>query len=98
MREPLPPVASIRDFYSFEQHVKTALKLRGLDMKPEWYEVPVFYFSNPAGVIGPDEPVWAPLGSQALDFELELACVIGQECRDVPADDRALEVVAASRS
>jgi fumarylacetoacetate (FAA) hydrolase len=94
MRGPLPPVASIRDFYSFEQHVKTALKLRGLDMKPEWYEVPVFYFSNPAGVIGPDEPVWAPLGSQALDFELELACVIGQECRDVPADDRALEVVA----
>jgi fumarylacetoacetate (FAA) hydrolase len=94
MREPLPPVASIRDFYSFEQHVKTALKLRGLDMKPEWYEVPVFYFSNPAGVIGPDEPVWAPAGSRALDFELELACIIGQECRDVPADDRALEVVA----
>jgi fumarylacetoacetate (FAA) hydrolase len=94
MRLPLPPVASIRDFYSFEQHVRTALKLRGLDMKPEWYEVPVFYFSNPAGVVGPDEPVWAPRGSHALDFELELACVIGQECRDVPADDRALEAVA----
>jgi len=94
MRTPLNPVASIRDFYAFEQHVKTARQLRGLDMAPEWYEVPVFYFSNPAGVIGPDEPVWAPRDSQALDFELELACVIGQECRDVPADDRALEVVA----
>jgi fumarylacetoacetate (FAA) hydrolase len=94
MRGPLPPVASIRDFYAFEQHVKTARKLRGLDIMPEWYQVPVFYFSNPAGVIGPDEPVWAPLASQALDFELEIACVIGQECRDVPADDRALEVVA----
>jgi fumarylacetoacetate (FAA) hydrolase len=94
MRTPLPPVASIRDFYAFEQHVKTARQLRGLGMTPEWYEVPVFYFSNPAGVIGPDEPVWAPRDSQALDFELELACVIGQECRDVPADDRALEVVA----
>jgi fumarylacetoacetate (FAA) hydrolase len=94
MREPLPPVASIRDFYAFEQHVKTARRLRGLDMIAEWYQVPVFYFSNPAGVIGPDEPVWAPLESQALDFELELACIIGQECRDVPADDRALEVVA----
>jgi fumarylacetoacetate (FAA) hydrolase len=87
-------VASIRDFYAFEQHVKTARQLRGLDMVPDWYEVPVFYFSNPAGVIGPDEPVWAPRGSQALDFELELACVIGRDCRDVPADDRALEVVA----
>jgi fumarylacetoacetate (FAA) hydrolase len=94
MRTPLPPVASIRDFYAFEQHVKTARRLRGLDMIAEWYQVPVFYFSNPAGVIGSDEPVWAPLSSQALDFELELACIIGQECRDVPADDRALEVVA----
>src|SRR4051794_33964644 len=94
MRMPLPPVASIRDFYAFEQHVATARRLRGLGMIPEWYEVPVFYFSNPAGVIGPDDPVWAPRDSRALDYELELACVIGRECRDVPADDRALEVVA----
>jgi fumarylacetoacetate (FAA) hydrolase len=63
-------------------------------MVPQWYEVPVFYFSNPASILGPDEPVWAPQGSQALDYELELACVIGRECRDVPADDRAMEVVA----
>ena len=94
MRMPLPPIASIRDFYAFEQHVKTARQLRGLDMIAEWYQVPVFYFSNPAGVIGPDEPVWAPLESQALDFELELASVIGREARDLPDDDRALECVA----
>jgi fumarylacetoacetate (FAA) hydrolase len=94
MRMPMPPVASIRDFYAFEQHVKTARALRGLDMLPQWYEVPVFYFSNPAGVIGPDEPVWAPWGSRELDVEHELACVIGHECRNVPADDRAMDVVA----
>ena len=94
MRRPLPAVASIRDFYAFEQHVKTCRRQRGLDMVPEWYQVPVFYFSNPASVIGPDDPVWAPRDSQALDYELELACVIGRECRDLPDDDRALEVVA----
>jgi fumarylacetoacetate (FAA) hydrolase len=94
MRGPLPAVASIRDFYAFEQHVKTCRRQRGLDMVPEWYQVPVFYFSNPACVIGPDDPVWAPRDSRALDYELELACVIGRECRDVPDDDRALEVVA----
>ncbi|MBV8076157.1 MAG: fumarylacetoacetate hydrolase family protein [Planctomycetaceae bacterium] len=93
MRGPLPAVASIRDFYAFEQHVKTCRRQRGLDMVPEWYQVPVFYFSNPACVIGPDDPVWAPRDSRALDYELELACVIGRECRDVPDDDRALEVV-----
>ena len=90
----MPPVASIRDFYAFEQHVKTCRRHRGLDMVPQWYQVPVFYFSNPAGVIGHDDPVAAPHGSEALDYELELACVIGQRARDLPADDRALECVA----
>ena len=56
--------------------------------------VPVFYFSNPAGVIGHEAEVWAPRGSEALDYELELACVIGRAARDLPADDRALECVA----
>lgn len=94
MRLPLPPIASIRDFYAFEQHVKTCRRQRGLDMAPQWYEVPVFYFSNPTGVIGHDDPVAAPTGSKALDFELELACIIGRECRDLPADDWAMEAVA----
>lgn len=94
MRCPLPPVASLRDFYAFEQHVATCRRQRGLDMVPQWYEVPVFYFSNPAGVIGHDDPVFAPRGSQALDYELELACVVGREGRDLPDDDRAMDWVS----
>lgn len=94
MRQALPPIASLRDFYAFEQHVATCRRQRGLDMVPQWYEVPVFYFSNPASVIGHEADVRAPRGSEALDYELELACVIGREARDLPADDRALEVVA----
>ncbi len=93
MRSPVPPVASIRDFYAFEQHVMTCRRQRGLAMVEAWYEVPVFYFSNPAGVVKSDQEVWAPRGSTELDFELELACVIGHEARDLPADDRALEAV-----
>src|SRR5258707_15060718 len=94
MRRPVPAVTSIRDFYAFEQHVKTCRRQRGLDMVPQWYEVPVFYFANPAGVIGHDDPVSAPHGSKALDYELELACVIGKPGRDIPADDSALDYVA----
>ncbi len=94
MPRPLPRVASIRDFYAFEQHVKTCRKQRGLEMVPEWYQVPVFYFSNPASVIGHETDVFAPRGSPALDYELELACVIGREARDLPDDDRALECIA----
>lgn len=91
---PLPPIASLRDFYAFEQHVKTCRAHRGLAMLPQWYEVPVFYFSNPACIIGHDDPVRAPTGSAALDYELELAVVVGQTARDLPADDSALACLA----
>jgi fumarylacetoacetate (FAA) hydrolase len=87
-------VASLRDFYAFEQHVKTCRAHRGLGMVPQWYEVPVFYFSNPAAVIGDGDPVTAPRGSAALDYELELACVVATEARDLPADDSALDCLA----
>src|SRR6187401_1621698 len=90
----LPPVGSIRDFYAFEQHVKTCRRHRGLDMVPQWYAIPVFYFSNPVCVIGDGDPVCAPHGCIELDYELELACVIGTPGRDLPPDDRALDCVA----
>lgn len=88
------PVASLRDFYAFEQHVKTCRAHRGLGMVPQWYDVPVFYFSNPVAIIGDGDSVSAPAGSVALDYELELACVIGTAARDLPADDAALDCVA----
>ena len=88
------PVTNVRDFYAFEQHVKTCRAHRGLEMLPQWYQAPFFYFSNPAAIIGDGDPVWAPAGSAALDYELELACVIGKPARDLPADDSAMECVA----
>lgn len=87
-------IHSLRDFYAFEQHVKTCRGHRGLGMVPQWYEVPVFYFSNPVAIVGDGDAVWAPKGSAALDYELELACVIGKAVRDLPANDSALECVA----
>jgi fumarylacetoacetate (FAA) hydrolase len=87
-------VPSLRDFYAFEQHVKTCRAHRGLGMAPQWYEVPAFYFSNPIAIIGDGDPVWAPKGSEALDYELELACVVGKSARDLPADDSALDCLA----
>lgn len=80
---PLPNPGSIRDFYAFEQHVKTARGHRGLPVVPEWYEVPVFYFTNHRAVIGPNDSVSRPKGSQKLDYELEIACIIGKEGRNI---------------
>jgi len=83
---PLPKPSSLRDFYAFEQHVRTARANRGLPVPPEWYEIPVFYFSNHQAIIGPDALVERPPGCEKLDFELEIACVIGREGRDIKAD------------
>jgi fumarylacetoacetate (FAA) hydrolase len=49
------------------------------EVVPEWYELPVFYFSNPAAIYGPDDETPYPDGSQALDYELEVAAVIGAD-------------------
>jgi 2-keto-4-pentenoate hydratase/2-oxohepta-3-ene-1,7-dioic acid hydratase in catechol pathway len=84
---PVPRPPSVRDFYAFEQHVKTARQRRGLEMDPDWYELPVFYFSNPAAVIGPDDDVAVPPGSAQLDFELEVAAVVGLGGSDLSPDE-----------
>lgn len=86
-----PP--SVRDFYAFEAHVATARRGRGLEVDPDWYELPVFYFSNPASVVGPGATVSAPPGCRELDFELEVAAVVGTEVADLDPD-RWLDVVA----
>lgn len=90
---PVPEPPAVRDFYAFEAHVAMSRRARGLEMDPDWYELPVFYFSNPGAILGPDDPVRAPAGSTELDYELEVAAVIGVPCRDVPPD-RWSEVVA----
>jgi fumarylacetoacetate (FAA) hydrolase len=77
-----PPVLhppSVRDFYAFEQHVKTARASRGLDVPDEWYEIPVFYFSSPAAIYGPGDEIPKPPDTNELDYELEVAAIIGAE-------------------
>jgi fumarylacetoacetate (FAA) hydrolase len=79
LRPPVLHPPSVRDFYAFEQHVKTARANRGLEVPPEWYEVPVFYFSNPAAIFGPDDEIPYPRETNELDYELEVAAIIGAD-------------------
>ena len=61
----MPP--SIRDFFAFEQHVATARRNRGSEVPKEWYEFPVFYFTNPAAVYGPGDDIRYPEGTSEGD-------------------------------
>ncbi len=91
-RAPLQDPPSFRDFYAFERHVRTARANRGLEMVPEWYQFPVFYFSNPRALLGHGEPLAAPPYTQELDFELEVGCVIGRGGRDIAPGDAAAHI------
>jgi fumarylacetoacetate (FAA) hydrolase len=77
---PVPRPPSVRDAYAFEAHVRNARAVAGRGEVPaEWYEVPVFYFSNPAAIYGPEDEIPYPAGTAELDYELEVAAVIGSE-------------------
>ncbi|HEY8514791.1 MAG TPA: fumarylacetoacetate hydrolase family protein [Candidatus Binatia bacterium] len=58
--------------------------------KPEF---PVFFNKQTSCVTGPYDPIHRPRVSEALDYEGELAFVIGRRCRHVPRE-RAHEVIA----
>ncbi len=83
----LPPLQppTVRDFVTFEEHVEGVRRsVDGVGGVPEaWYDAPTFYFTNPYAVIGAHDDVPVPPGSGVLDFELEVAAVIGREGRDL---------------
>ena len=84
---PVPDPQSFRDFYAFEQHVRAARKLRGLEMHPDWFRIPIFYFSNPAAIYGHGSEISYPRKTNELDFELEFAVIIAGAGSDIPSKD-----------
>jgi 2-keto-4-pentenoate hydratase/2-oxohepta-3-ene-1,7-dioic acid hydratase in catechol pathway len=104
---PLPEPVQMRDFLAFEEHMRMAgwngAKLRALGgapaappapppVPPIWYEQPIYYKCNRFAVAGPGSTVHWPAYSRVIDYELELACVIGRGGRDISAADAARHI------
>ncbi|MCG8404516.1 MAG: fumarylacetoacetate hydrolase family protein [Phycisphaerales bacterium] len=82
------------DFYAFEQHVMTMRKKRGLDfIVPEWYEMPCYYNSNATSMLGHDMTAHFPQGEEKIDYECEMACVIGKPIRNATPESAADAIV-----
>jgi 2-keto-4-pentenoate hydratase/2-oxohepta-3-ene-1,7-dioic acid hydratase in catechol pathway len=89
---PLATTGAFRDFYAFEQHVRAGRAWRGLEMDPDWYKLPVFYFSNPYALRGEGDVPIAP-GSSRFDFELEVGAILGGSGSDMTPEEGAALVV-----
>ncbi|MFN8204450.1 MAG: fumarylacetoacetate hydrolase family protein [Solirubrobacteraceae bacterium] len=79
---PVPAPPAYRDFMTYKGHAERALRniaRPDFVLADYWYEVPGFYFGNPATIVGPDQPVRRPEGVERLDYELELAAVVGAD-------------------
>jgi 2-keto-4-pentenoate hydratase/2-oxohepta-3-ene-1,7-dioic acid hydratase in catechol pathway len=97
---PLPEPRSLRDCLVFEQHLVNAQKqweiMTGRPPAPipeAWYQRPGYYKGNRFSVVGPDVEVRWPSYSELMDFELELACVIGRPGRDIAPEDALAHIV-----
>jgi 2-keto-4-pentenoate hydratase/2-oxohepta-3-ene-1,7-dioic acid hydratase in catechol pathway len=86
---PIPAPPSIRDFMAFEEHVVTSTAALGQVVDPDWYEIPVFYFTNPAATRSATADVRISPGSVKFDYELEIAAVIGTGGSDLHPDKAA---------
>jgi fumarylacetoacetate (FAA) hydrolase len=84
---PVPHPSSCRDGYAFRQHVEAARRNRGVEMIKEFDQYPIFYFTNHNAIQGPGDVYCMPDHFQQLDFELEVAIVIGKEGRNIKAKD-----------
>lgn len=84
---PVPNPTSCRDGYAFRQHVAAARRNRGVPMIAEFDQYPIFYFTNHNAIMGPGEIPCMPDHFQKLDFELEVAVVLGKRGRNVKAEN-----------
>ena len=84
---PVPHPTSCRDGYAFRQHVEAARRNRGVDMIQEFDQYPIFYFTNHNAIQGPGAIYCMPDHFQQLDFELEIAIVIGKEGKNIKAKE-----------
>jgi 2-keto-4-pentenoate hydratase/2-oxohepta-3-ene-1,7-dioic acid hydratase in catechol pathway len=83
---PLDRVSSLRDFLAFEDHVERGAKRRNTTVPDYWYEAPVYYKGNHRAIIGPGDECRWPVYTKKLDFELELAMIVGRRGRDISVE------------
>lgn len=87
---PLPRPNSLRDFMVVEEHVRRAFKT---GVPPEWFNLPVYWRGNVDAIFGPEDTIRWPAYTEKLDYELEIAAVIGTGGSRISAEDAPAHIV-----
>jgi 2-keto-4-pentenoate hydratase/2-oxohepta-3-ene-1,7-dioic acid hydratase in catechol pathway len=81
---PWPRKNAIMLGINYREHVDEGARARSLEIKyPEW---PVFFTKPATSVIGPNGKVVRHKVTDKLDWEVELAVIIGKKGRNIPKD------------
>jgi 2-keto-4-pentenoate hydratase/2-oxohepta-3-ene-1,7-dioic acid hydratase in catechol pathway len=92
MCAPIPRPPLLRDFMGFETHLRNIYPRLGRAIPPVWYEMPVYYKGNTGSIATHGDDIPIPPYATALDFEFELAFIIGQGGRDIAREDALAHV------
>jgi 2-keto-4-pentenoate hydratase/2-oxohepta-3-ene-1,7-dioic acid hydratase in catechol pathway len=97
---PIPVPRRLRDFLSFEKHVRQSRANRhlfGIHTEPRdpaliqvpkvWYDRPIYYKSNCFSVVGPEAEVHWPSYSVTVDYELEVALIVGRKGKNISVEN-----------
>jgi 2-keto-4-pentenoate hydratase/2-oxohepta-3-ene-1,7-dioic acid hydratase in catechol pathway len=87
LKAPLPNPPSLKDFFAFEAHARAGAERRKEPFPQEWYDIPAYYKGNHREIYGPEDEIPWPSYTRRLDFECEIACVIGKKGRDIAIEN-----------
>jgi fumarylacetoacetate (FAA) hydrolase len=80
LRAPILQPPTVRDHIAFEEHATGQWTRDATGPRMEvWGRLPIFYFSNPLRIFGPEEDVPFPAATSQLDYECELAAIVARE-------------------
>lgn len=89
---PVPRPGALRDFFAFEEHALQSSARRQEKLPPEWYNQPLYFKGNHREIYGPGDTIPWPSYTRKLDFELEIACVVGEKGRDLSIEEAAAHI------
>ena len=83
---PLPRAYQIADGSAYLNHVELVRRARGAEMPPEFLHDPLMYQAVSDTILGPCDPIPVASESYGIDFEAEIAVIVGDVPMGVAAD------------